>query len=355
MWQLSSIGSQRGRVPVRFVRDVLAHCDRNGVDAEALLHAAGIDPAWLALGDARVPVTQYARLEMLTMQALRDESLGYSPRAHKPGGWSTACYAALHPGSLGQSLNRLLRCYALFDWGQEMSLDIVGDDACVGMTPHSGDAYHAFAYERSLSTIHRLACWLLDEDLPLKSVEFQHAAPPAADDYHWLFASGRLLFDSPRNLLRFDRRLLDKPIRQDHRSLDALLHDAPLNLLKPQRATADWTTRLRERIARNLPQMPEFDDVAMQLDLHPQTLRRRLATEGITYKQIKDQVRRDAAEYYLRQRSHSIEEVAFRCGFSEASALIRAFKRWNGMTPHAYAELRPRRREAQSTGLPLSA
>lgn len=355
MWQLSSIGSQRGRVPVRFVRSVIAHCAQQGVDADRLLYDSGIDPALLEVADARVPVAHYARLEMLTMQALRDESLGYAPRAHKPGGWSTACYAALHPGSLGQSLSRLLRCYALFDWGQEMRLDIDGAHACISMQVERDAAYQAFGYERSLSTIYRLACWLLDEDLSLHSVEFEHAAPAATDDHRWLFASGSLLFAQPRTMLRFDRQLLDRPIRQDHRSLDALLHDAPLNLLKPQRATADWTTRLRERIARNLPQMPEFDDVAGQLDLHPQTLRRRLATEGITYKQIKDQVRRDAAEYYLRQRAHSIEEVAFRCGFSEASALIRAFKRWNGMTPHAYAEMRPRRRDSQPAGLPLSA
>ncbi|MDB5970149.1 MAG: AraC family transcriptional regulator [Hydrocarboniphaga sp.] len=355
MWQLSNIGSQHGRVPVRFVRCVVARSAEHGIDADMLLHSSGIDPALLHAADARVPVASYARLEMLTMQTMRDESLGYAPRVHRLGGWSTACYAALHPGTLGQSLGRLLRCYSLFDWGQEMRLDIDGMGACISMQADTGAAYQAFAYERSLSTIYRLACWLLDEDLPLKSVEFQHASPSAVDDYRWLFASGSLLFDRPRTLMRFDRLLLDKPIRQDHRSLDALLHDAPLNLLKPQRATADWTTRLRERVARNLPQLPEFDDVAGQLELHPQTLRRRLATEGITYKQIKDQVRRDAAEYYLRQRSHSIEEVAFRCGFSEASALIRAFKRWNGMTPHAYAEMRPRRRENQPVGMPLSA
>lgn len=356
MWQLSGRGGQWSRVPIRFVRCVIARAAEHGIDVQALLERSDIDPKSLESAEARVPVASYAMLERLTMQAMRDEALGYAQRAHKPGTWSTACCAAVHAGSLEQAVNRWLRCYALYDLGMEMRLVVDGDEAVICMLPHDrSTAYEPFGYERALSTLYRFICWLLEETLPLRTVEFEHEEPPASEDYRWLFATGTLRFGQPQTAMRFDRKLLDKPIGRDDRSLDALLLGSPLQLFKSQKATADWTTRLRERLAGHLPQMPEFEDIAAQLEIHPQTLRRRLADEGITYKEIKDQVRRGAAEYYLRQRSLSIEEVAFRCGFSEASALIRAFKRWNGMTPHVYAESRPRRRSETPGNLRLSA
>lgn len=356
MWQLSGRGGQWSRVPIRFVRCVIAKAAERGVDVRTLLERSEIDPKLLENAEARVPVSNYALLERLTMQVMRDEALGYTRRAHRPGTWSTACCAAVHAGSLEQAVNRWLRCYALCDVDMEMHVAIEGDEAVIRMLPRDrSTAWEPFGYERALSTLYRFICWLLEETLPLRTVEFEHAEPQSSEDYRWLFATGVLRFGQPQTAMRFDRKLLDRPIGRDDRSLDALLCGGPLQLLKSQKATADWTTRLRERLAGHLPQMPEFEDMAAQLEIHPQTLRRRLADEGITYKEIKDQVRRGAAEYYLRQRSHSIEEVAFRCGFSEASALIRAFKRWNGMTPHVYAESRPRRRSEMQNSLRLSA
>ena len=356
MWQLSGRGRQRSRVPIHFVRCVIAKAAERGIDVHQLLESSDIAPDLFDNAEARVPEASYATLERLTMQAMRDEALGYAKRPHKPGTWSTACCAAVHAGSLEQAVTRWLRCYALFELGMEMRLVVEGDEAVIRMLPHDHSIpYEAFGYERALSTLYRFVCWLLEETLPLKTVEFEHAEPHNSEDYRWLFESGTMRFSEPQTAFRFDRKLLDKPIRRDDRSLDALLLGSPLQLLKLQKAAADWTARLRDRLAGHLQQMPEFEDIAAQLGIHPQTLRRRLADEGITYKEIKDQVRRGAAEYYLRQRSHSIEEVAFRCGFSEASALIRAFKRWNGMTPHVYAESRPRRRAEPQGGSRLQA
>lgn len=82
--------------------------------------------------------------------------------------------------------------------------------------------------------------------------------------------------------------------------------------------------------------MPEFNEIADSLEVHPQTLRRRFAAEGTTFKDIKNQLRRNNALHYLHKQDLSIEEIAYRAGFSESSAFIRAFKGWIGTTPNAY-------------------
>jgi AraC-like DNA-binding protein len=47
-------------------------------------------------------------------------------------------------------------------------------------------------------------------------------------------------------------------------------------------------------------------------------------------------MRRDYALHLLGKRGLSIEEIAYRTGFSESSAFIRAFKTWTGVTPYTY-------------------
>ncbi|MEY8842002.1 helix-turn-helix domain-containing protein, partial [Cribrihabitans sp. XS_ASV171] len=66
------------------------------------------------------------------------------------------------------------------------------------------------------------------------------------------------------------------------------------------------------------------------------TLRRRLKREGVDYSDIRKQVRRDMALRLLTTTGDSVEQVAARTGFSEASAFVRAFRGWTGLTPRAY-------------------
>jgi AraC-like DNA-binding protein len=68
------------------------------------------------------------------------------------------------------------------------------------------------------------------------------------------------------------------------------------------------------------------------------TLQRRLAVAGVSYQDLVESTRREAAERYLANLSLSITEVAYLLGYSEPSALHRAFKRWNRMTPQAFRQ-----------------
>ena len=85
--------------------------------------------------------------------------------------------------------------------------------------------------------------------------------------------------------------------------------------------------------------MPTLNDVAAMLYLSPQTLRRRLATEGKSYQGVKDALRRDAAIHLLLRHDLTLEDVAQQVGFSETSTFHRAFKKWTGVTPGLYRQL----------------
>ena len=136
--------------------------------------------------------------------------------------------------------------------------------------------------------------------------------------------------------LLFSPALLDKRVTQNEQSLRHFLRHPVLILLTQRYSSNSWTARVRDLVRHKLTDMPELNDVAALLEVHPQTLRRRLSSEGTTFKEIKSQVRRDTALHFLGKQGLSIEEIAHRAGFSESSAFIRAFKGWTGVTPYTY-------------------
>ena len=82
--------------------------------------------------------------------------------------------------------------------------------------------------------------------------------------------------------------------------------------------------------------------VARHLGMSTRTLQRRLAAAGLSYQELLDETRREAAERCIANSSLSIGEIAYLLGYSEPAAFHRAFKRWMGVAPQAF---RQRQRE----------
>jgi AraC-like DNA-binding protein len=77
------------------------------------------------------------------------------------------------------------------------------------------------------------------------------------------------------------------------------------------------------------------EHIAQRLSQSPSTLGRKLRSEGTNYQAVLDAARRDMALQYLRDRRHSLAEIAFLVGFSDQANFTRAFRRWTGRTPRA--------------------
>jgi AraC-like DNA-binding protein len=162
--------------------------------------------------------------------------------------------------------------------------------------------------------------------------------PPVArkEEYRQVFLGNPVLFDQPAASLVMSSSLLDRPLRQNETSLRHFLRHPALMMLTQQFANDGWTARVRDILRHDMENLPELGAVAGRLGIHPQTLRRRLAAEGTSYKELKGGLRRDTALHFLGKQGLSIEEIAGRAGFSESSAVIRAFKGWTGVTPYCY-------------------
>jgi AraC-like DNA-binding protein len=324
-------------ISVQFARAVLKHAVSRGLDPVGLLRKNRISPRLLLEDDARVSIERFADLQVSTMLAMEDELLGYASRRMPIGCWSMMCHAVIGSATLGQGLSRYCRFYQLFECGLHPVLEEQGDTVRVRLLPSGPGSYTGpYLHELFLFNTHRFCSWLVQEHLPLQTVNLQH--PPIAQltEYREVYLGNPVLFEQTESLLAFSATLLDKPLAQNEASLRHFLRHPVLFMLTQNFDNHSWTARVRDIMRPNLEVLPELNDVACSLDIHPQTLRRRLSAEGTSFKDIKNQLRRDTSLHFLGKQGLSIEEIAHRAGFSESSAFIRAFKGWTGVTPYTY-------------------
>tara|TARA_R100001244_G_scaffold6593_32_gene8384 strand:+ start:32922 stop:33962 length:1041 start_codon:yes stop_codon:yes gene_type:complete len=76
-----------------------------------------------------------------------------------------------------------------------------------------------------------------------------------------------------------------------------------------------------------------LDAAAMTFGMAERTLRRKLVAEGISYRQLLEQVRRDTCHLYFLEGTRNLSEIAAKLGYSELSAFTRAYSSWYGHPP----------------------
>ncbi|GHD27848.1 AraC family transcriptional regulator [Halioglobus pacificus] len=322
-------------ISVAFARRVLANAVSAGLDPSQLLRDCQISPRLLRDDSARIPMERYADLQVAAMVAMDDESLGYGSRRIPVGCWNMMCHAVIGCETLGQAMSRYCRFFQLFELDLQTRFEAEGDTCSITLVGDI-DAASANLVEMYLFNCHRFCSWLAQEHLPLLQVNLSYTPAATQEDYRRMFLANPVAFEQPDSELIMPRAVMDKPVKQTQQSLRHFLRHPVLILLTQRYDQDSWTQQVRDRVRHNLVHMPELANVAADLDVHPQTLRRRLTAEGTTFKDIKNQLRRDTALYFLGKKSLSIEEIAHRAGFSESSAFIRAFKGWTGVTPYSY-------------------
>jgi len=322
---------------VQFARAVLKHTVDHGLDPIALLRKNRISPRLLLEDDARISVERFADLQVSTMLAMQDENLGYAAQRAPIGSWSMMCHAVIGSATLGQALSRYCRFYQLFESGFRPVL--IADDDMTSLQLEEtdpGSPSGPYYSELFLSNSQRFCNWLVQEQLPLLGISLKYAPVAREEEYRQVFMGNPVHFGQDVAALTFASAQLEQPLKQNETSLRHFLRHPVLLMLTQQFASDSWTARVRDHLRRNMEQLPELGKVAGLLDIHPQTLRRRLAAEGTSFKDIKSRLRRDTALHFLGKQGVSIEEIAHRAGFSESSAFIRAFKGWTGVTPYGY-------------------
>lgn len=169
-------------------------------------------------------------------------------------------------------------------------------------------------------------------------VHFRHAAPACPAQYAETFAGAELVFASEADAIVFDAELLELPLPSADPTVHGLLRTRAERLLEAvAESEDDWLRSVRSDILAHLAAGPvTVVAVARRLAVSRRTLARRLRARETSFSEQVQSVRRRTAEHYLRRTDHTVGEIAFMLGFSEAPPFVRAFRRWTGAAPQDF-------------------
>jgi AraC-like DNA-binding protein len=85
---------------------------------------------------------------------------------------------------------------------------------------------------------------------------------------------------------------------------------------------------------------PHYRTLAVELESQSIRVAHRTLTEGTTFSEVFDHVRRDLAEKYLSAGDFTVEDIAELLGFTDASNFRNSFKRWTGKVPSEFKAMK---------------
>ncbi|BCW35909.1 AraC family transcriptional regulator [Arthrobacter sp. StoSoilA2] len=140
-------------------------------------------------------------------------------------------------------------------------------------------------------------------------------------------------FGAPETAIVFEREYLTQALPQ------ACPETARESIAQCERILSERLGRpgtagaVRARLGRLGGREDGIAAAARELNMTERTLRRKLTSEGVSYRQIVDEVRAALAEELLMVQQLTATETAYRLGFSDLSSFLRAQRRWAETLP----------------------
>jgi AraC-like DNA-binding protein len=322
------------------VDHILQGARHRGHNIDCIFKRAGIDRAQLSAPSNGISLDQMAALMRVLTRTMRDETWGLCEVPVRPGTFATACRAMVDAKSLGESLAMAVRFYRITMGDFAPRLRVEDGVATVELINRSH--WHdrrGYAESTFLFMGYNLLCWLTGRRLTVRNVQLRReriVSPMAGHDASWLFEAPTA-FSCDRTTLSFDAELLELPIVQNATDLSMFLHEAPARLMIKYRDRTSVAQRVRRILSKHMEKGPlSLEDTAEKVAMAPQTLRKKLSSEGVNFQALKDELRCDLSIEHLTRPDYALIDVATRVGFADASTFSRAFKAWTGHTPSEY-------------------
>ncbi len=325
-------------VGTHYILSAMGGAKAKGLDPHTLLRQARIPEKPLKNPKARFHVDLVAKLYSGIAEALNDEFMGFTERPIKFGTFALMAEWVSHAQTLEELLQKGIRFYNQITDEVQMSLDYTGDHVYLTTEFRRPELdFEHFYIEYWHVTWHRFASWFIGKPIKLLGAYINYT-PIDQDEFDLLFRCPTYM-KSKFNRLVFHKHYLNEPLVKSHQELMVFLKRAPIDLLTIPGEDTSLTAQINLMLkpqANEILELPNSDDLAKRLNISEQTLRRKLSAEGISYQQIKDNLRLQQANKLLGNGALTIAQVSRLLNFSEPRAFTRAYRQWTGQTPKEY-------------------
>ena len=313
-----------------------------GAEPASFLHRFGIDPDLLLDPYAVFSLRSYVAAMEEVAALLGDRRLG-ACLGQRIGPHILGPLGVLFTGAatLRTALGHLTRYLAT--WQEGTSMDLIEGAAGPRLTyalldptiwPRRQDA------EFSLVTLCTLIRLRLGMTWRPRQVAFEHDAGGGASTLRSIFKAP-VTFDQPCNWLVLSVIDLDQPLQAPQNPAVPFVEQHLRDISDRIRTPRTFVETVRQLIALNLGnQTLGLEGVGATMRISPRTLQRRLSEAGTSLRELLMAERREAAGLLVQRSDLSLDEIAARLGYSDATALCRAFRSWTGMSPRDFRRAR---------------
>ncbi len=270
---------------------------------------------------------------------LQDEFMGQALQPCKPGARALIFELVTPCKTLREALIKCFQFYGLMVEDFNYQLREVDGEAEIEICFLKGESDSNNLLREWLPILwHRFSTWLIDEEINLTAVEFSHSPKAEIEEYVQVF-SCPCVFEQATTVVRFDSSFLDRKIRRCSEDVKNYFNYNTIDLTRLPIAQMGLKAELKRSVGdffETEQKFPTIEQMAMRHFMCNQTLRRRLKTENTSYRQLKEEIRRERVVKYLAIEDISISEVSRMGGFAEPNGLTRAVKSWFGVCPKDY-------------------
>jgi AraC-like DNA-binding protein len=325
-------GSVQSSYAVRSLHVFVDAMERLGYRIEPLLVEAGVQRTDLKDPDARIPRAVWGPVFNRALEQRPMKNAGMRLATATPfGAFPLIDYLIATSQNVGEGVTRLGRYLRLAE--ARSVPDAHEDEDPIRVSLEGSDTPFSAEFTVTLNVLHFReqtenrfrAAYVSFRHTPDDVAEMERVlgcpVDPAASWNGWALA----------------REMWRLPLRRRDAVLSGLLQRQADEAIARLPAVEDVSLDVRRAVASRLGGGDtRIETIARALSTSVRSLQRRLAVAGVSYRQVVDVARKEAAERYLRDSQFSIGEVAYLLGYSEPAAFNRAFRRWRSERPDAF-------------------
>ena len=304
-----------------------------GVDPEPLYHRAGLPASLFDNLDYMVPYSSICALMEIAAKELMQEDFGLIQGSRL----KTLQLGVLGPlmaqcPNLGEALKVGIEYFHLHNQGLTWSLTVDDDIAFMTREESTAGDIPTFQYTvLSMCACYRYLKSLCGKDWYPLAVNFVYAPPTRERAYHHFFDT-KIEFNQEFNRISFSASFLSKKISGRDEDLYNQLNKQVIEM--EAQSERSFLSKIKWLIQYDIhTEACTQTAIASSISMHPKMLQRELNRYGMTFRELRAEVRLDVAERYIRDSDIPLTEIADILGYGELSNFSHAFKARHQVSP----------------------
>jgi AraC-like DNA-binding protein len=321
---------------VSTVRSILAACEQAGCESDKILAAANLRRESLSDPERGLPLPKVEAVWQAGFRFTGDPLLAFHAAENvQYGSFGALDFICAAASTVYDAIRRLCWYFPLINNSVILAAEAKEHGCALYLGSHLGTLLpHTVDFTFSSILLHTRQSWGIDWAPQI--IECPYPRPGSLAEHLRIFRCS-LLFNAPIAKMVIPRSLWDTPIPTANPELLNVLERQAAVMLSMNPPPGDIEAKIRSLIGTKIHEGgPYIEKVAREMGFSPRNLQRKLRAMDKSFAGILDDVRAQAAKYYLRDSVVPVGEIATILGFEEASSFTRAFKRWLGMTPLQY-------------------